>query len=76
MFNSLKDCLEEKVLLEKKTCGGLGLASHLQDGPGRVQGGGGGPEGLAGDGANHLGSQVSYIYLRPPSFFSVKRYQP
>ena len=47
--------------LREKACGGLGLAGHLQDGPGGVQGGEGGPEGLAGDGSDHLGGQVSYI---------------
>ena len=38
----------------KEACGGPGSIGHVQDGPRGVPGGGGGPEGLAGDGAYHL----------------------
>ena len=60
MFNSLGLSGGEGSLREK-ACGGPGFTGHLQDGPGSVQGGGGGTEGLAGDGSDHLGGQVSYI---------------
>ena len=74
MFNSIGLSGGESSPREE-TCGGPGVAGHLQDGLGGVQGRGGGPEGLAGDGPNHLGGQVSYIFLKPPLlFFSVKRY--
>ena len=53
--------------------GGLGLAGHLQAGPGGMPGGGGGPEGLVRAGPYYFCSQVSYTFLKPPlPFYSVK----
>ena len=65
MFNSIGLSGGESSLREK-ACGGPGVAGHLQDGSGGQQGRRGGPEGLAGDGPDHLGGQVSYIFLKPP----------
>ena len=65
MFNSI-GLLGGEGSPREKACGGPGFTGHLQDGPGGVPGGGGGPEGLAGDGLNHLCGQVSYIYFKPP----------
>ena len=65
MFNSIGLSGGEDSPREE-ACGGPGVAGHLQDGFGGLQGRGGGPEGLAGDGPDHLGGQVKYIFLKPP----------